>query len=211
MIDPAKIHLSELETELVNNTEWIFSKQKITEKLYYLFGELHTSYREIVAENHGELPLIFQKPGGKISRGENYNGLPYLMLDYPAMFSKENIFAVRTMFWWGNFFSVTLHLSGKYFENKKDLSKWLAFFREKKFSICVSEGEWEHDFHPYNFTEIKFLDEIQIGALAKKDFFKVSRRIELSEWGNIALLLEQSFRELIDFILINFPADEKVL
>ena len=61
MIDPAKIHLSELETELVNNTEWIFRKQKITEKLYYLFGELHTRYREIVAKNHGELPLIFQK------------------------------------------------------------------------------------------------------------------------------------------------------
>ena len=210
MIDPAKIHLSELETELVNNTEWIFSKQKITEKLYCLFGELHTSYREIVAKNQGELPLIFQKPGGKISRGENYNGLPYLMLDYPAMFSKENIFAVRTMFWWGNFFSITLHLSGKYFENKKDVSKWLAFFREKNFSVCVNEGEWEHDFYPYNFTDIKCLDEIQIGALAKKDFFKVSRRIELSEWGNIAFLLEQSFRELIDFILINFPAGEKV-
>lgn len=211
MIDLAKIHLSELENELVNNTEWIFSKQKITEKLYYLFGELHTSYREIVAKNQEELPLIFQKPGGKISRGENYNGLPYLMLDYPAMFSKENIFAVRTMFWWGNFFSITLHLSGKYFENKIDLSKWLAFFREKKFSVCVSEGEWAHDFHPYNFTEIKFLDEFQIGALAKKHFFKVSRRIELSEWGNIAFLLEESFKEIIDFILISFRAGEKVL
>lgn len=211
MIDPAKIHLSELETELVNNTEWLFSKQKITEKLYYLFGEMHTSYRRIVEINQADLPPAFQKPGGKISRGENYDGLPYLMLDYPAMFSKENIFAIRTMFWWGNFFSITLHLSGKYFENKKDLTGWLSFFREKNFSVCVNEGAWEHNFHPYNFTDIACLDEIQMEALAKKDFFKVARRIGLSEWENVATQLEESFKEIIDFIRINFQAGEKVL
>ena len=48
----------------------------------------------------------------KIAKGENYLQLPYVLLDYPRCFDKENIFAIRTMFWWGNFFSITLHLSG---------------------------------------------------------------------------------------------------
>ena len=50
----------------------------------------------------------------KISKGENYKGLPWLVLDYPRYFNKEDIFAIRTLFWWGNFFSITLHISGKY-------------------------------------------------------------------------------------------------
>ena len=38
------------------------------------------------------------------------------MLDYPALFKKDEIFALRTMFWWGNFMSITLLLSGGYKE-----------------------------------------------------------------------------------------------
>ena len=34
MCDRAKIQLSKLETELVNNTEWILTKQQIINKVY---------------------------------------------------------------------------------------------------------------------------------------------------------------------------------
>ena len=207
----AKIHLSALETELVNNTEWIFTKQKIIEKVNYLLGELHRDYRKIVEDEKESLPSIFQKPGGKISKGENYNGLPYLILDYPAMFSKDNIFAVRTMFWWGNFFSISLHLSGKYVERTKEITQWLAFFQQNNFCVCINENEWEHDFHSLNFIEIKELDQKQINALCKKDFFKAAKKIELSEWNNARELLEQSFKEIIRFIKISFPTGEKAL
>lgn len=207
----AKIHLSELEMDLVNNKEWIFSKQKIIEKVYHLFGQLHHDYRKIIENEKDFLPSIFQKPGGKISRGENYNGLPYLILDYPAMFSKENIFAVRTMFWWGNFFSTSLHLSGKHFNGAEDISEWLSVFQQKDYFICINESEWEHDFHSLNFIKINDMDKEQFSALCKKNFFKVSKKIELSEWNNAPKLLEQSFKEIIQFIKINFPAGEKAL
>ncbi len=208
---PAKIHLSALETELVNNKEWIFSKQKVIEKVYHLFGELHHTFRKIVEDEKEFLPSIFQKPGGKISKGENYNGLPYLILDYPAMFSKENIFAVRTMFWWGNFFSTSLHLSGKHFRRTGDISQWLAFFQQKKFSVCINESEWEHHFDLSNFIEINEIDKQQTDTLFKKKFFKVAKKVELNEWDKAPELLEQSFKEIIQFIKINFPTGEKAL
>jgi len=50
----------------------------------------------------------------KISRGENYLGLPYLVLDYPRLFRPDAVLAIRTFFWWGHFFSSTLQLSGGY-------------------------------------------------------------------------------------------------
>ena len=211
MNNKAKIHLSALEMELVNNKEWIFTKQRIIEKVYHLFGELHHSYRKIVEDEKEFLPAIFQKPGGKISKGENYNGLPYLILDYPAMFSKENILAVRTMFWWENFFSISLHLSGKFFKNSNDISQWLASFQQKNFFVCVNENEWEHNFHSSNFIDIKEMDEGQIINICKKDFFKVAKKIELSEWNHAPEFLEQSFKEITRFIKISFPTGEKVL
>lgn len=91
MNDEAKIQLSTVEMELANNTEWIFTKQLIIEKVYRLFGQL------------------------------------YLILDYPGMLSTENIFAVRTLFWWGNIFSVSLHLSSKRFNDCKNIYKQFNF------------------------------------------------------------------------------------
>ena len=37
--------------------------------------------------------MLFHSP--KISKGENYKGLPYVMLDYPRCFGKTDIFAIR--------------------------------------------------------------------------------------------------------------------
>ncbi|MEI9808974.1 MAG: hypothetical protein WDO16_14545 [Bacteroidota bacterium] len=84
------------------------------------------------------LPPEVIKISPKISKGENYKGLPYLVLDYPRYFEKDNHFAVRSMFWWGNFFSSTLHLSGIY--KKKYTSAIEASFtqlQENDFFICV--------------------------------------------------------------------------
>lgn len=211
MDSKAKIHLSALEKELVNNKEWIFVKQKIIGKVYDLFGELHRDYQKSVENDKESLPPVFQKPGGKISRGENYHGLPYLILDYPAHFEKENILAVRTLFWWGNFFSTSLHLSGKYLKGTKDIAVWLAYFEQKDFFACISEREWEHHFHSLNFMKIKGMGQEQKKAVCKKSFFKVAKKIDLSEWDHAPEVLGQSFKEIIQFIRISFPSGEKVL
>ena len=108
-----KLTLSPKEQELVCNTEWILTKQTITEKIVLLFSELLISMQQITTAQKGNLPAMIFVTDPKISRGENYKGLPYIILDYPRYFSKENTLAIRTLFWWGNFFSINLQLSGK--------------------------------------------------------------------------------------------------
>ena len=125
-----KIHLSKLEMELVQNREWILTKHAIINKVYQLFGELLATYKEISRQQTQSIIDFYKHLGGKISKGENYQGLPYVILDYPASFRKENIFAIRTFFWWGNFFSISLHLSGKKILAEKDFSK--IFFISKR-------------------------------------------------------------------------------
>lgn len=211
MSEAAKIHLSTFETELVNNTEWIFTKQKIIEKVHHLFGLLQNSYKNLLENNKGLPQEILEKKGAKISKGENYNGLPYLILDYPAIFSKENIFAIRTMFWWGNFFSISLHLSGKYFKYTKETENWFPYLREKKFFVCINEKEWEHDFSPGNFISVNNLNEQQIAQIISKPFFKTGKNIELSKWESAPYFFENTFGEIIEFLRFSYPDDEKAL
>jgi len=211
MNEEAKIQLSGREMELVNNTEWIFTKQLIIEKVYQLLGQLHNDYKKIVEKEKRFLPTELLRPGGKISKGENYQGLPYAILDYPALFNKEKIFAVRTMFWWGNFFSVSLHLSGENFKMISNSDEAIQFLKEKDFSISVNENEWHHHFHPSNFVNINELNEDKIKKLANKNFLKIAKKTELTEWNSAPKFLKETFEEIIEFIQLSFPGGEKDL
>ena len=211
MNEEAKIQISEREIELVNNTEWIFTKQLIIEKVYHLLGQLHHNYKKIIQKEKPFLPEVLQKPGGKISKGENYKGLPYVILDYPAIFSKEKIFAVRTMFWWGNFFSISLHLSGKSFNDISDFPKAIEFLKKKNFSVSIHKNEWQHHFQPSNFVNINELEKEKIKNLKEKKFLKIAKKTDLTEWNSAMNFLEEAFEEIIVFIKISFPGDEKDL
>src|SRR5712671_4795594 len=113
-MNSAKIRLSQAEMELVNNADLILTKNAILKKAYRLLGNLQVEQQKYIMLHPSGLPAKVSASTFKISKGENYKELPYLVLDYPRLFEQENIFAVRTMFWWGNFFSITLHLSGRH-------------------------------------------------------------------------------------------------
>ena len=149
---PAKIQLSPEELELVQNTEWILTKHIITKKVYNMFGEISMILKTETELFNYLFPENIKYQNGKISKGENYQLLPYVILDYPAFFWKDRIFAIRTMFWWGNFFSVTLHLSGVYKEQfTGDEAGLLSILQKHDFFICVNENEWQHHFGKDNY------------------------------------------------------------
>src|SRR5687767_11488510 len=109
-MNETKIQFSNSEAEMMYNAEIILTKNRILEKVRLLFESLQEEFVGFSSRQPNQQALFDIPP--KISKGENYEGLPYLILDYPRFFKPDNIFAVRTMFWWGNFFSTTLHLSG---------------------------------------------------------------------------------------------------
>ena len=116
MMEKTKIALSAKELELVCNKEWILTKHAIVQKVITLFGRALEDMQQQVEQRIHGLPAAVNGQSPKISKGENFQSLPYVMLDYPRYFHKENTLAIRTFFWWGNFFSVTLHLSGEHKE-----------------------------------------------------------------------------------------------
>ncbi|HEX8356590.1 MAG TPA: hypothetical protein VF610_04230, partial [Segetibacter sp.] len=145
--------LTELEMEIVRNDNIILTKNRIIQIVYGLFGELAANYENTLG-NH----LIWeQKPlAAKISRGENYLGLPYVIMDYPRQFDKTDVFAIRSYFWWGNFFSITLQLSGSFQQKYSDaLSEAINKNHFKGWYISLSDDPWQHHFKSDNYVLIE--------------------------------------------------------
>src|SRR5258706_2726482 len=93
-----KIQLSQQEMELVNNADWILTKNGIILKVRHLLANLQRHQQDHLGSQQSPLPSEILKPAPKISRGENSRGLPYLILAYPRPFVPKKIFPIRPMF-----------------------------------------------------------------------------------------------------------------
>lgn len=202
MNDISKLTLSDEEQQLVNNSDWILTKHVIIDKVYHLFGNLAATMKTTIDEGNHQLPKEVVQSTAKISKGENYLKLPYVMLDYPRCFDGRNIFAVRTMFWWGNFFSMTLQLSGVF---KKMFAEHIcnnqAMLAKNDFFLCVNEDEWQHDFEENNYRAVKQFEKKEFGrVIREKKFIKLSIKFALNEWKNMPGLLERSFTGMMELM-----------
>ena len=200
-MDRTKIQISEEELRIMQDPGIILTKNAVIEKVYQLFALLANGFQELSSQSI-HLPLESIRVAPKISRGENYKGLPYVMMDYPRNFSASNIFAVRTLFWWGHFFSISLHLRGSYREQfretiinslrKGEMGSW--FFQ-------TGSDEWQH--HPDGEThlEISKIPTTKWESLFEEnEFLKLSQFIPLKQWENAEGILLNYFDQLIQLL-----------
>jgi hypothetical protein len=206
-MNAAKIRLSATEMELVKNADWILTKNSILQKTNQLLGELLRRQQVILKQYSAHLPGEVIDSSPKISKGDNYKGLPYLVLDYPRQFSQSGVFAIRTMFWWGNFFSVTLHLAGHYKEMYADkIVAALPLLKENRYYCCINTDEWEHHFESTNYLPI-----VELGAddfaheVYSKGFLKLTKKIPLNEWDDAENKLLPIFELLLLIVTDQLP------
>lgn len=201
-MDKAKLRLSAKEAELVANADWILTKNHILQKVKWLLEDLQSQQQQFLLSHSPVIPSEVLAVSPKISRGENYKGLPYLVLDQPRYFGKDDHFAIRSMFWWGNFFSITLHLSGHYkkmYERKIEAA--FNALKENSFFIGVSNEQWEHHFEADNYLPLTGMTERDLKTtIADKDFIKLAKRFSFEQWDNAEEMLFISFRQLIDWL-----------
>jgi len=199
-MDRTKIRLSPEEAALITRADWILTKNSILQKTKQLLATIQTEQRHIVESYSSFFPEEILSTSPRISKGENYKGLPWLVLDYPRYFNKENVFAIRTFFWWGNFFSCTLHLSGIY--KKRYQEKIICSFeslKTKDISICIHDDQWEHHFETTNYLPLQNVTVFQFAeTIIKRPFIKLSKKIPLEEWNEAENKLLEIFSQLIN-------------
>ncbi|MDZ4794106.1 MAG: hypothetical protein SGI83_07495 [Bacteroidota bacterium] len=196
----AKIRLSQKEMELAGNADLILTKNAVLQKINQLLGSLQEKQKGYIIHHSIQLPIEVLRSSPKISKGENYNGFPYQLLDYPKFFEKANIFAVRTLFWWGHFFSITLHLSGKYkTAAEQPLLRSFAALQENGFYCSVNNDPWKHDFDAVNYTLLQnFSREDFEQLVTDKPFIKLAKKIPFEQWDMAEDVLFDYFKEIMD-------------
>lgn len=188
-------HLSDYEMRLVADAEILLAKNRIIQKVCNLFAQLGEEYIRYGAAYLEEEAAAIPP---KISKGEQYMGLPFVLLDYPRVFKKHNFFAVRTMFWWGHYFSIHLHLSGSYqLRFAKALRTAMSNGLLRDWYIGVNTDEWQHHFEPENYVQVEYEENY---IFEDRRFIKLAKKIPLSEWNNVQNLLFEEYKLLFEVL-----------
>jgi len=195
---PANVKLSKNELALVCDEQFILTKNNIIDKVYKLFGTLSNKFTEELKSSAiaSETEIFYKAP--KIYKGEQYKSLPYVMLDQPRFFNKEDAFAIRCFFWWGNFFSITLHLSGKY-KTRYASAVMSSLHTNEDWYYCINEDQWQHHFEG-NYEVFSKSSLLEKKSVEQKSFFKIAKKIPLSQWDAAYDFYKKNFKEILQMI-----------
>lgn len=177
--------LSSEEQEIFTNPVFFQRKNKITNTIIELLEKLnHQLENDLLVQ---QIITAFNLPPtrGKISKGENYLGYPWQILDYPRVFQKENVFAFRTLCWWGNFYSCTLHIGGSYYKNcYVAINRNLLLLKNQQVYICINDKQWDHHHEENNYrllSEVLNDNDLLNKVLSENDFLKLSCKFPLDQ------------------------------
>lgn len=202
MNDSPKIQLSPFEKQLVNDSAWLLTKNAILEKIRILLSAMQECQQALLKAPEVNLPVEVMQSSSKISRGENYLGLPWMVLDQPRYFDKQSTFAIRTMFWWGRFFSTTLQLSGQYKEAYQlRVIDAYDLLTQNDFYINHSDSPWNHHFEKDNYIPLKDTDRRAFTLHIKTHpFIKLAKKRSLHDWNMTGQQLLSDYELMIRIV-----------
>ena len=190
----SKVTLSPEEWALVSNPDIILTKNAIIDKVYQLLGMVAEQYTRHTTELPDKLKGDWLQVAAKISRGEQYLGLPWVMLDYPRHFAAGDTKAIRSFFWWGHGFSIHLILQGKYREQWiKKADDWLRKGADNWY-IDLATDPWQHHFREETCMPIR---KVSAEAVTSHPFIKYSCWFPMQTWNEIPALWENVFQQWI--------------
>lgn len=178
------------------DTRFILTKNGVLKKVELLLGELSERVRQRVVElGLNDTSLFVLTP--KIARGEQYQNLPWVMMDYPRIFTKADTCAIRCFFWWGHYWTLTLQLAGVYLDQYKHSVQTFVqeHISDGDWYLSVGEEQWQHQLEPTTY-----LPAISVGQtywLQERSFLKLVKKIPLEQWDDLLPLLENNVVDLL--------------
>lgn len=179
--------LTEKEARYLTDTDFLRTKAAIYHKTDKLLAVVQESLQEYIQRQKPAFGSEVLIRGGKISRGENYRQLPYHVLDYPRCFLTDNIFALRTMVWWGNHLSLTLHLAGDSLSSYLPrIQSGLELLRQWDWQVCIGSDPWQYVQESYYYRPaLQWSEHDWPGWVEQRNFCKFSEFLTVAQWDQL--------------------------
>ena len=187
--------LSPKELKVLKDSDFLLTKQGIDIKISSLLIDYQKETENFFKEFQHQLPSALNYRAGKVSKGQNYNGLPYWVVDLPSFFNQKEFFTYRMVVWWGNFISFSVVISGDMFDrmsvNLDDLDQTDLYY-------AINQSPWRIEFSEDNLIRIEQKERARIEEHQKTaNFIKVSKRYELSDLPNLKSIGSECFELII--------------
>lgn len=191
---------SDEEIHLMSNRDIMLVKRQIMSKMADRFAQIEAKFRQQIYEI--DLPPGTLLKAGKISRGENYKGQPYMVLDYPRLFTGNDVLNVRLLFWWGHYFTMSLHLAGQYWEHQKaKFAKPLNLPLRQSVRFQVTGSAWENDINAADFHYISDMDtHLHQTKLKQSSFIKIVDCLSLDDTPNLEIFSIDVFKNFVSIL-----------
>lgn len=172
------VKLSSKEIELLSSNSFFEILKKVDGNLNSL---LYSVQQEILSywKNNSQLilPEEASQVPGKISKGYNYKGFPYQVMDFPSVFGKQDTFSFRVFFWYGNYFSANLLLTGRY---AKEWKQEILRLNSEETFLLLDADIWESDISDRNKLSLTSANKPEI-----ESFFDENESIRLFRLFNM--------------------------
>lgn len=188
------------ELEVASDTNFFDVKRELTTKIVMTleqYGEI--LLQEIIS------PMLqkqgIQRVGVKVSRGENFKGYPYIVLDCPKLQNTNTEIICRTIFRWGHSWSLHFTVQGKTFERiNKSLPDFLNVLATD-WLVYTGENIWEQDTDSVFFVPMFSISEAAFTQTIKRQVFcKIATKINLSDAVEWPPFPQQKYQVLFDLL-----------
>lgn len=189
------IKLTKHELDFASNTIYPETKQSVITKLQELFDVCaqtflqNTVYKDYTPSQHY-----------KITKGEQYKQLPFVVLDYPQITGGEVVFVLRTMFWWGHYISCNMIIQTDLLHEKQD---FLSIRNLSNTLILTGENLWEQDLDSTDYRKVANLTDEELEEwLHSLTYLKLSYKVPLTEHENLPTLADAIYTKWLNTLSI---------
>lgn len=158
---------------------------------------LHLSRQEIlklIADNSKkyQIPKEASHMPRKINKGNNHKGYPFMVSDFPCVFSADHVFSFRIMVWYGQSITISLMLSGRF---QEDYIIPKPLIKVGNYQMMKSRSLWSDSYQ----NEARYLDEYNIKDTEQKpsNSLQLFRQIDIGRVSDLPELTKNCFVDLL--------------
>lgn len=171
--------LTKHELDFASSIEYPLLKHEVMLKISALMAQTGQQLSQTFHENQ-----LIDLAQYKITKGERYKQMPYIVLDFPQIKGPDFNIVLRTMFWWGHYFTCSLIVK----TSLLDLEKTVKNIKKlKKTRILTGSNLWEQELEMDDYSKIPDLNKKQMMKLLESsNYMKLSCKINLRHYTSLA-------------------------